>query len=54
MPNIITSLLKIILYTIIPNNFKKKIYKMRFLGSINSIIGKKSFMRLENINVKEN
>ncbi len=43
--NLISSALKYFFYLLIFNNHKKNIYKMRFLGAINSIIGKKSFLR---------
>ena len=43
--NLISSALKYFFYLLIFNNNKKNIYKMRFLGAINSIIGKKSFLR---------
>jgi len=51
-PNVLSSLLKYIFYSIFKSSFKRKIYKMRLLGSINSIIGKKSFLRLENIKTR--
>ena len=40
-----SSMIKIIYYTIISNNDKKKIYLQRFSGLYNSIIGKKSWYR---------
>jgi len=40
-----SSIIKIIYYTIIFNNDKKKIYLQRFSGLYNSIIGKKSWYR---------
>ena len=40
-----SSFLKFIFYSIIMNNNKKNIYKMRFLGILNSVLGKKSFYR---------
>lgn len=36
---------KIILYSVIRNDIKKKIYLMRFLGIVNSLLGKKSYYR---------
>ena len=53
-PNFFSSLIKLIYYSILFNNFKKKVYKMRFLGTLNSILGKSSYMRLEGENVKKN
>ena len=43
--NLISAFLKFILYSILFNNHKKKIYKMRLLGLLNSIIGNKSVLR---------
>ena len=51
-PNVLSSLLKYIFYSIFKSSFKRKIYEMRLQGSINSIIGKKSFLRLENIKTR--
>ena len=51
-PNVLSSFLKYIFYSIFKSSFKRKIYEMRLLGSINSIIGKKSFLRLENIKTR--
>ena len=42
---IISSLIKIIFYSLIFNNKKKKIYLQRFSGLFNSITGKKSWYR---------
>ena len=42
---LISSLIKIIFYTLILNHDKKKIYFQRFSGLYNSIIGKKSWYR---------
>ena len=53
-PNFFSSLVKFIYYSILFNNFKKNVYKMRFFGTLNSILGKSSFMRLESENVKKN
>ena len=44
-PTLITSLVKIFFYFTIQNKLKKKIYTMRFLGLLNSIVGKKSWYR---------
>ena len=46
---LIRSFIKMIFFTIINNKEKKIIYKYRFLGIINSIIGKKSWYRIKNI-----
>ena len=43
--NLISAFLKFIFYSILFNNHKKKIYKMRLLGLLNSIIGNKSVLR---------
>ena len=45
--NLISSIIKCFYYFLVNNSHKKKIYKMRFLGLINSMMGKKSFYRLE-------
>ena len=44
-PNLISATFKYLFYLIIFNSHKKKIYKMRFLGILNSIIGNKSYLR---------
>ncbi len=44
-PKMITSIIKFIYYLVKFNEYKKKIYKMRFLGLLNSILGKKSWYR---------
>ena len=46
--NLISAIIKYVFYSILFNNHKKNIYKMRFFGLFNSIIGKKSFLRPEN------
>jgi len=43
--NLISAKIKFVYYFITFNHHKKKIYKMRILGLINSIIGKKSWYR---------
>ena len=43
--NLLSAIIKFLYYLITFNNFKRKIYKMRILGLLNSIIGKKSFYR---------
>ena len=45
--NIFSAKLKYFFYLMIFNEHKKKIYKMRFLGAFNSILGKKSSFRLK-------
>ena len=42
---LISSIVKVIFYTLVLNNDKKKIYFQRFSGLYNSIIGKKSWYR---------
>ena len=44
-PKALSSILKVILFSIIGNQFKKNIYKNRLMGFINSLLGKKSFYR---------
>ena len=45
LKNLISAIIKSFFYTIIFNSYKSKIYKMRLSGLINSMIGKKSFLR---------
>ena len=45
LKNLISAIMKSFFYTIIFNSYKSKIYKMRLSGLINSMIGKKSFIR---------
>ncbi|MDB9739484.1 glycosyltransferase [Candidatus Pelagibacter sp.] len=45
IPTLITSMIKFFYYFITYNKFKKKIYTMRFLGLLNSMLGKKSWYR---------
>jgi GT2 family glycosyltransferase len=49
MPNLFSSVFKYLFFSFFVNAEKKMIYKMRFLGIINSIFNKKSWMRIENI-----
>ena len=44
-PSLISSNIKFFYYFIIFNSYKKKIYQMRFMGLLNSMLGKKSFYR---------
>ena len=44
-PQLITSIIKIFYYLVTNNKFKMRIYRMRFLGLLNSILGKKSWYR---------
>ena len=44
-PTIITSIIKFFYYLIKFNEYKKKIYKMRLLGLLNSMMGRKSWYR---------
>ena len=46
--NLVSAILKYFIYSILFNNHKKSIYKMRLFGLLNSIIGKKSFFRPKN------
>ncbi len=43
--NLSSSILKYFFYTLLFNKHKKKVYKMRFLGLVNSMIGNKSSLR---------
>ncbi len=45
LPNLVSAVFKYLFYLILFNSYKKKIYKMRFLGILNSIIGNKSYLR---------
>ena len=45
IPKLMTSVFKIVLYSITFNKTKRKIYLQRFSGLINSILGKKSWYR---------
>ena len=45
LPTMINSILKYFYYLIRFNRYKKKIYKMRFSGLLNSILGRKSWYR---------
>ena len=44
-PTLISSIIKFIYYFLSVNRYKKKIYKMRFLGLINAMLGRKSWYR---------
>ena len=46
--NLISAIIKYIFYSILFNNHKKNIYKMRFFGLLNSIVGNKSSLRPRN------
>ena len=45
LKNLFSAIIKFFFYSIIFNNYKRKIYQMRLSGLINSMIGKKSFFR---------
>lgn len=45
LPSFFNSLIKYLFYSLIKNKIKKNIYKMRFLGLLNSYLLKKSFYR---------
>ena len=45
VPTLTTSMIKFFYYLVTFNKFKKKIYMMRLLGLINSMLGKKSWYR---------
>ena len=46
--NLFSAILKYLFYSFIFNKHNKNIYKMRFLGLINSMIGNKSYLRPDN------
>jgi len=48
-PNLFSSMFKYLFFSFFINEEKKMIYKMRYLGIINSIFNRKSWMRIENI-----
>ena len=48
-PNLLSSIFKYLFFSFFVNEEKKMIYKMRYLGIINSIFSRKSWMRIENI-----
>ena len=48
-PNLLSSTFKYLFFSFFINEEKKMIYKMRYLGIINSIFSRKSWMRIENI-----
>ena len=48
-PNLLSSIFKYLFFSLFINEEKKMIYKMRYLGIINSIFSRKSWMRIENI-----
>ena len=48
-PNLFSSMFKYLFFSFFINEEKKMIYKMRYLGIINSIFSRKSWMRIENI-----
>ena len=45
LPTLISSMIRFFYYFATHNNFKKKIYIMRFLGLLNSMFGRKSWKR---------
>ena len=45
MPKFMSSLIKIVFYTLILNKEKRDIYSFRLSGILNSIMGKKSWYR---------
>ena len=45
LKNLISAIIKSFFYMIILKSYKSKIYKMRLSGLINSMMGKKSFLR---------
>ncbi len=47
LPSFLSSILKILIFTLLLNKKKRKIYKFRFFGILNSIIGKTSWYRIK-------
>ena len=47
LPSFFSSILKILLFTLLLNSKKRKIYQFRFSGILNSIIGKTSWYRMK-------
>ena len=47
LPSFFSSILKILLFTLLLNNKKRKIYQFRFSGILNSITGKTSWYRVK-------
>ena len=45
--NLLSACFKYLIYLLIFNSHKKKVYQMRFLGILNSILGKKSWYRIK-------
>ena len=45
LKNLVSAIIKSFFYMIIFNSYKSQIYKMRLSGLLNSMIGKKSFLR---------
>ena len=45
LPKLLSSIIKVVIYSVIFNKEKKKIYYQRFSGLINAIMGKKSWYR---------
>ena len=48
LPSFFSSILKILIFTILFNKKKRKIYQFRFSGILNSMIGKSSWYRIKN------
>ncbi len=48
LKNLVSASLKYLFYALIFNRHKRTIYKMRILGLVNSMIGKKSYLRPNN------
>tara|TARA_Y100000590_G_scaffold311278_1_gene351692 strand:+ start:1210 stop:2070 length:861 start_codon:yes stop_codon:yes gene_type:complete len=46
--NLLSAILKYLFYSLIFDRHNKNIYKMRFLGLINSMVGNKSYLRPDN------
>ena len=47
LPSFLSSILKILIFTLLLNKKKRKIYQFRFFGILNSIIGKTSWYRIK-------
>ena len=47
LPSFLSSMLKVLIFTLLFNKKKRKIYQFRFYGILNSIMGKNSWYRIK-------
>ena len=45
LPKLLSAIIKMIIYSLIMNKYKKEVYYQRFSGLLNAILGKKSWYR---------